>query len=206
MNACCHRAYSNGLANTPVFVKMFSDRLEIESPGAFPPFVTSDNIYNTHRPRNPHMMNAMYFLEFVRCAHEGTRRIRQTMREMELPDPEFLEHEEYTAAIRVTLRNNFRKRKAWVDSEVAEFVGMTLAQQLSTKEKRIVAFVAENGEISVTDAQHLIQKSWPAAKKLLVGLVDKGILFRKHDPSLIIGPKARYVLNRSDDADPRPPV
>ena len=39
---------------------MFDDRLVIESPGTFPTFVTPDNIYNMHAPRNPIIMNAMF--------------------------------------------------------------------------------------------------------------------------------------------------
>ncbi len=72
-----HRSY--GLRNMNIFIKMFDDRLVIESPGAFPPFVTPDNIYDSHHPRNPHLMNALYFLDFVKCANEGTRRMRDMM-------------------------------------------------------------------------------------------------------------------------------
>ena len=42
VNACVHRSY--GLKNMNIFVKMFDDRLVIESPGGFPPFVTPENI------------------------------------------------------------------------------------------------------------------------------------------------------------------
>lgn len=196
VNACVHRSYSDGLSNTPVTVKMFSSRLEIESPGGFPPFVTPTNIYDVHRPRNPYLMDAMYYLEFVRCAHEGTRRIRETMREMDLPDPEFRQQDVHATCVRVTLQNNFRKRKPWVDSDVVEIVGMTLAQQLSEDEKRVLAFIAENGEISVTDSMHLTKRSWPASKKLLERLVRKGILsHNKKNPDIDRDPFARYVLN-----------
>lgn len=57
------------------------------SPGGFPPFVTPQNIYEVHHPRNPTLMQAMAYLDYVKCAHEGTRRIRQTMADMELPTP-----------------------------------------------------------------------------------------------------------------------
>ena len=46
VNACVHRSY--GLRNMNIFVKMFDDRLVVDSPGAFPPFVTSENIYEVH--------------------------------------------------------------------------------------------------------------------------------------------------------------
>jgi len=77
INACCHRSY--GLRNMCVFVKMFDDKLVVESPGAFPPMVTPKNIYDCHNPRNPLLMNAMLYLDYVKCANEGTRRMRDVM-------------------------------------------------------------------------------------------------------------------------------
>ena len=78
VNACVHRSY--GLKNMNIFVKMFDDRLVIESPGGFPPLVTSENIYDMHQPRNPYLMAALFYLDFVKCANEGTRRMKQVMR------------------------------------------------------------------------------------------------------------------------------
>ena len=110
VNACAHRSYGNGLRNMPVFVKMFNDRLEIESPGPFPPTVTKHNIYDTHSPRNPCLMDALFYLEYVKCAHEGTRRIRDTMRAMRLPEPEFTQQSEYHRTVKVVLWNEIKKR------------------------------------------------------------------------------------------------
>ena len=43
VNACVHRSYN--LKNMNIFIRMFDDRLEIESPGGFPPLVTPENIF-----------------------------------------------------------------------------------------------------------------------------------------------------------------
>jgi ATP-dependent DNA helicase RecG len=74
VNACVHRSY--GMRNMHITVEMFYDRLVIESPGAFPPFVTPENIYDTQHARNPKLMDAMLYLGFVKFANEGTKRIR----------------------------------------------------------------------------------------------------------------------------------
>ena len=110
VNACVHRSYGNGMKNMPVFVKMFNDRLEIESPGPFPPYVTPSNIYDTHSPRNPWLMDAMFYLEYVKCAHEGTRRIRDSMKEMKLPEPTFSQSSSQHVYVKVTLRNMIHQR------------------------------------------------------------------------------------------------
>lgn len=176
VNACVHRSYGNGMKNMPIFVKMFDDRLVVESPGPFPPGVTPENIYNMHQPRNPHLMYAMFYLEFVKCAHEGTRRIRDTMIAMQLPAPEFRHSEIGHSIVRVTLRNNIKLRRAWIDQDVGRIVGESLAADLSENEKRVLNWVAENDRIGISDANKLLGLSWPAAQQLLMGLARKRVL------------------------------
>jgi ATP-dependent DNA helicase RecG len=188
VNACVHRSYS--LRTMNVFVKMFDDRLEVESPGGFPPLVTPQNIYDVHKPRNPYLMEALLYLDFVKCAHEGTRRMRDTMSEMSLPDPEFRQVESAaTPLVRVVLRNDVRQRRVWVDSDVTAIVGEAVMKDLSEDEKRAINFAAEYGEVSVSDVQRLTQRSWPSAKRVLTGLVVKNIL--------------EHRLRGSLDRDPR---
>lgn len=204
VNACVHRSYSIRAMN--IFVKMFDDRLEVESPGGFPPLVTPENIYEVHRPRNPHLMEALFYLDFVKCAHEGTRRMRETMRAMNLPAPEFRQADSAVSPlVRVVLRNNVKQRRAWVDSDVSAIVGEAVTRTLSVDEKRAVNFVAEYEQISVSDLQRLTQRSWPSAKNLLTGLVSKKILIHIVDKGKERDPQARYVLRfvaRKVNGDP----
>lgn len=176
VNACVHRSYGNGMKNMPIFVKMFDDKLVIESPGPFPPFVTPSNIYESHHPRNPHLMDAMFYLEYVKCAHEGTRRIRDTMVGMKLPAPEFRQDETGPAIVRVTLRNNAKQRRAWIDHDVSKVVSEAIAADLSEEEKRILNWTAEHGTITVSDANKLLDISWQSARRILLGLADRRIL------------------------------
>lgn len=177
-----------------IFIKMFDDRLVIESPGGFPPLVTPENIYDVHHPRNPYLMDAMYYLDYVKAANEGTRRMRDTMSEMKLPKPEFEHKHVGYALVRVTLRNNIKQRKVWVDSDAAELVGARIARELTQEERRAINFAAENKSISVSQLQRLTGKSWPAAKKILDGLAAKGVLKQKKRKGLDRDPQARYFL------------
>lgn len=193
VNACAHRSYS--LKNMNIFVKMFDDRIEIESPGAFPPLVTPENIYDMHQPRNPHLMQAMFYMEYVKCAHEGTRRIRSAMQDMNLPEPEFSQEEVGGALVRVRLRNNISHRKVFVDSDAAKIIGEKLLSSLDMNEKRVINYLAEYEKISVSDVQRLTQMTWPAAKKLLVKLEKQNIvkaINRREEATRNI--QARYVL------------
>jgi ATP-dependent DNA helicase RecG len=161
VNACVHRSYS--LKTMCIFVKMFDDRLEIESPGGFPPLVSPENIYDMHQPRNPHLMNAMRYLAFVKAMNEGTRRMRDTMTEALLPLPEFAERSGGVShKVRVTLRNSVKQRKVWIVSDVNALIGEQLSKGLSEAEKLAVNFAAEHGQINVSQFQRLTGKSWPS--------------------------------------------
>ena len=192
VNACVHRSY--GLRNMDVFVKMFDDRLVVESPGGFPPFVTPENIYEMHHPRNPTLMGALAYLDYVQCAHEGTRRIRQTMADMELPAPEFSQLEAGHAMVRVTLRNDVKQRNVWVDSGVGRAIGEALFDSLTADERRAVNCAVEDGDVSVSHIQRLTNRTWPRAKKLLMGLVEKGILVHDVRRHLDRDPQARFRI------------
>lgn len=194
VNACVHRSYI--LKNMVIFVKVFDDRLVIESPGGFPPPVTPETIYYTHSPRNPHLMQALFFMDFVKLSNEGTRRIRDTMEAMNLPKPEFSQKEVASGfdSVRVTLRNNIKLRKVWVDSEADSRLGK-IARQLEPNELRIVNYAAEHGSINVTQAQKLFsQKRWHAAKRILTSMVEKGILIHEHKGEILRDAHAVYKL------------
>lgn len=194
VNACVHRSYS--LKNMNIFIKMFDDRLVVESPGGFPPMVTPDNIYDMHQPRNPHLMDAMFYLKFVQCAHEGTRRIRDSMRKMKLPAPEFAQREVANALVQVTLRNDIEHRKVYIDTDAYEILGERLSRQLTEYERRVVNFIAENRAINVTQVSKLIDRRWGYAKKILNRLVEKGVLDHIHHPKIERDSNAYYTLKK----------
>ncbi len=195
VNACVHRSY--GLKNMNIFVKMFDDKLVIESPGGFPPLVTPDNIYTMHHPRNPTLMRAMFYLGLVKEHAEGTKRMRDTMKDMSLPPPIFEQTQSGigNAAVRVTLRNQIKQRKVWVDTDVSSLLGEALSRNLSREEKRVLNFVAEYGKINVTQCHRLIPSlaKWHSAKRVLMRLVDKGLLKQVHS-AVIRDNKAHFIL------------
>lgn len=200
VNACVHRSY--GLRNMNVFVKIFDDRLVIESPGWFPPFVTPQNIYKTQHPRNPHLMWGLHYLNFVKCANEGTRRMRDAMIRMRLPHPEFEQADRGHPIVRVTLRNDIAQRRVWVDSDVVALIGEAKAKGLSQEDHRAVNFVAENGSINVSKLQRITGHSWKSSKRLLMRLVERQILKHVHDDAKDRDPEAHFVL-RDDIGEAR---
>lgn len=196
VNACAHRSYN--LRNMNTFIKIFDNRFVVESPGGFLHPTTAATVYDAHNPRNPYTMEALFYLEFVLCGYEGTRRMRASMKEANLPVPEFAEVGTPNSAyvVKVTLKNNFEHRKVFLARDAAQSVGEALYSTLSENEKLLLNFLSEKGAISITDAVRLTEKDWSSCKKLLEKLVTDKILIRRQSSNDPRNGTKRYVLRK----------
>jgi hypothetical protein len=94
---------------------------------------------------------------------------------MELPKPEFKQSSTGPLTVRVTLRNNIKQRRAWIDKDVSRIVSEAIAADLTEDEKRVLNWTAEHGAVTISDAIRLLGLHWRRAKSLLLGLVGKRI-------------------------------
>lgn len=86
VNAVTHRSYS--MAGDCIRVEIFSNRLEITSPGKFPGVVNLDNPLSIYRhARNPRIARVLADMQITQELGEGIRRIVQEMRRIGLVDP-----------------------------------------------------------------------------------------------------------------------
>lgn len=196
VNACVHRSYA--MRNMHTTIEMFYDRLVVESPGAFQPFITPENIYDMQSARNPKLMDAMFDLGFVKFANEGTKRIRDEMLARNLPSPIFQQKEIAGGySVRVTLRNNYKQREPWIDSDVSKILGDAASGSLTPEESRAINYVARHGQINVSQFHGLVSstvKTWHTCRKILMGLCEKGILEYRHRTDIPKDPKGHFVL------------
>ena len=176
VNAAVHRSYN--LKNMNIFVKMFEDKMVIESPGAFFPPTTAATVYDTHNPRNPNLMWAMYYFDFVQCAFEGTRRMRSGMKEANLPDPLFDQRETGVFQVSVILKNDVEHRKSFVRTEAMPAMDPIVYETLSQQEKILVNWAAEGKKMTVKDAQDVLDVDWRTARAVLDSLTAKFIFVR----------------------------
>lgn len=194
VNACVHRSYN--FSGTEISVKLFPERMEIESPGGFVPPVSEKTIYVTRSARNGHLMDALRYLGYVQMAREGTRRIRESMKDHGLPDPIFKQEALHGIIVRVTLKNDHETRKRATDRDVAIHFGVELWKTLQEHEIKIAAYAFRNGAIQVSEAQRLTGRTWQTSKKDLDRLTTKGILI--FEPGAYVrDPKAIYRLKPS---------
>ena len=73
VNSVCHRDYS--IKGTEIQIKMFDDRLVVESPGRLPGLVRAENIRHTHFSRNPKIAEFLKNYNYVKEFGEGIDRI-----------------------------------------------------------------------------------------------------------------------------------
>lgn len=176
VNAVVHRSYN--LKNMNIFVKMFEDKFVVESPGSFLPPTTPETVFDAHNPRNPNIMWALYYFNFVQCAFEGTRRMRDGMREASLPDPIFVQRTTGQFQVSVTLQNDHEHRKQFVRTEAAAEINSDIYASLSESEKMVVNYLADRDKVNVTDAGLVIGMDWRGTKIVLDGLEKKEVIAR----------------------------
>ena len=87
VNAVTHRDY--GIRGTDIQIKMFDDRLEVDSPGTFAGIVKKENIRYTHFSRNPKIAAFLKDYGYVKEYGEGVDRMCRELEAIGLPDPVF---------------------------------------------------------------------------------------------------------------------
>ena len=87
VNAATHRDY--GIRGTDIQIKMFDDRLEVDSPGIFAGMVKRENIRYTHFSRNPKIAAFLKDYGYVKEYGEGVDRMCKELEAIGLPDPVF---------------------------------------------------------------------------------------------------------------------
>lgn len=199
VNAVVHRSYH--IKSAPIFVRMFDDRLEIESPGGFMPQITAENIVGTHRPRNLFLMLALREYGEVRCISEGTRRMVAEMENAQLPPPEFKQERAGSLSVVCRLRNNVADRSNSLDSEAYKKLGEAVAFGLTPEERKIVNYIMQQGRLNVSGALRIMKTTrWHTAKRALDNLVERNVL-DWHGSGRERDPHSYYTLARRGPSD-----
>ena len=86
-NAVMHRDWFIEGAN--VFVQIFSDRIEVSSPGGLPPGMNQSDLGHKSVRRNPIIADLYHRIGFIEKAGTGIQRMREGARERGYPEPAF---------------------------------------------------------------------------------------------------------------------
>lgn len=155
VNAVIHRDYR---LNRDIFVRIFDDRIEIESPGVFPGNITAANIDKAgSRARNP--LIAQNLREFQEApnidAGEGVKMMFAEMAAAMLYPPQYMQNtDKAVESVTVTLLNHERPSiwdvvSNWID---------------------------ENGEIANSKLREIAKVETLEASRMLKAWVEQGVL------------------------------
>lgn len=175
VNAVSHRDYH--LTGSSIEIRMYTDRLEITSPGGLPAHITLDNIVEEHYSRNPRIVNGLYQWGYIEELGLGIDRMIEDMVNAGHKPPKF---EAKGHRFTVVLYNNRDATRA-----VA-----TWEQGMNERQLKAVEFLQRSGAITNRDYRDLCPHVGPETLRLdLVDMVEKGILLK-------IGDKrgTRYIL------------
>lgn len=175
VNAVCHRDYK--LRGSSIELRMYTDRMEIISPGGLPAYITVDNIVEEHYSRNPRLVNGLYQWGYIEELGLGIDRMIEDMVAAGHPPPEF---DAKSHRFTVKLYNTKDPSKIVPEWE----------QNMNERQIKAMQYVQNEGSITNRDYRDLCPHVSAETLRLdLVDLVEKGLLLK-------IGDKrgTRYIL------------
>ena len=163
VNAVCHRDYR--LQGRRIEVRMFSDRMEVISPGGLPGFITVDNIVEEHFSRNPRLVAGVFQWGYIEELGLGVDRMIEAMVQAGHPPPHFKARPH---AFTVTLHNS-RGRK----------VVPKWQSNMNERQIRALTHIRDRGRIANREYRQLCPDVSPETLRLdLADLVSKGLLLK----------------------------
>jgi ATP-dependent DNA helicase RecG len=174
VNAVAHRDYA--ARGEGIRLLMFSDRLQVYSPGRLPGHVTLANLLAERYSRNEAIVQILSDMGFSERLGYGMDRMVRVMDGHGLPPPEF---NETAAGFQVTLRNG-GELISTAPPAVSEASAMRWRGfNFNPRQEKALQFLAQRGRITNSDYQALQPEvSAETLRRDLADLVDQGILLR----------------------------
>jgi ATP-dependent DNA helicase RecG len=167
INAVCHRDYR--LSGRRIEIRMFDDRLEVQSPGGLPGYITLDNIVEEHFSRNPRIVHGLFQWGFIEELGLGIDRMIEAMVQAGHPQPTF---RATPYSFTVILQNIVERVSA-----PAPWEGSMNERQL-----RALQYIQAQGRITNREYRELCPHVSAETLRLdLADLVDRGILLKVGD-------------------------
>jgi ATP-dependent DNA helicase RecG len=163
VNAVCHRDYR--LKGRRIEIRMFSDRMEVISPGGLPGFITIDNLVEEHFSRNPRLVAGLFQWGYIEELGLGIDRMIEEMTQAGHAPPHF---KATPYSFTVTLSNIKERRAAPVWEKT-----------MNERQARALTYLRDRGQITNREYQQLCPDVSAETLRLdLADLVERGVLMR----------------------------
>src|SRR5215212_7824814 len=173
INAVAHR--DNSIEGRGIEVHVYSDRLEVVSPGALLSSISLldlQQLKGVHQSRNSLVARVLRELGYMRELGEGIRRIYELMSQNDLTEPDLSSD---TTTFRIALHHRFiypQEVKLWVDA---------FAEHELTRDEKTVVRLGYDGHVispqEIWDAVGIVDTDY--YRQLLESLREKNLLYRK---------------------------
>jgi ATP-dependent DNA helicase RecG len=165
VNAVAHRDYR--LQGSSIEVRMFSDRLEIISPGSLPGYITVENIVDEHFSRNPRIVTGLFQWGYIEELGMGVDLMIEEMVNAGHPPPDFKAQE---GSFRVIFESKVERPP--LPRGVANLT-------MNERQTKALSYVQQHDRIRSRDYQDLCPDVSPETLRLdLVDLVERGVLLK----------------------------
>lgn len=168
LNAVAHRDYSPYVRGSYIQVRLFADRLEVQSPGGLYGNVTEENLEEESSTRNSVLMRLMEDLHLVENRGSGIRAMLEAMRRANLEPPRF---EDKRSSFWVTFRNH-----TLMSPEAITWLNQFARLPLNDRQRLALVYLRYNDQITNSDYQRLNQVDALTAGRELRGLVQAGLV------------------------------
>jgi ATP-dependent DNA helicase RecG len=171
VNAIAHRDYSSFARASYIQIRLFSDRIEIQSPGGLYGTVTIENLDTEQSTRNKSLMRMLEDLGLSENRGSGVPAMIGAMRAAHLTPPQF---EDKRSSFWVTFRNH-----TLLSAEAVDWLNSFSSYQLNDNQRMAILLTRQNGSITNRDYRALCNVDVAAATRELRGLFEQGI-FSQH--------------------------
>lgn len=186
LNAICHRDYHS---SGSIYIKHYSNKIIIESPGGFPEGINENNII-THPsiPRNKLIAETLQKLKYVQRSGQGVDIIFRDMLFLGKPTPIY---NIFSEAITLTLKSNLEDKKFTKflseEQEKNEII-------FNTSQIIVLKYLKDNRAMGIKDASKYAQLSLQEAQEVLSELIEYGYVERNGFKKYILTEKVYYSL------------
>ena len=161
INGIIHADY---YLSTGVRVLLYPDRLVVENPGTFRVSIAKAERGGLSDPRNKTLMTMFRLIGAVENSGQGIKRIRDTCRDLGLPEPTFIEDTDPPRVISTM--------PMWDGSD---------RDALSDRESKVLEILSRGGNETTADIGEELGISQSTASRTIKNLRDRGIVKREGD-------------------------
>jgi ATP-dependent DNA helicase RecG len=167
-NAIAHRDYSPYVRGSYIQVRMFANRLEVQSPGGLFGNVTIDNLEDEQSTRNARLMRMMEDMHVVENRGSGIGAMLHAMREANLEPPRF---DDRRTSFTITLHNH-----TLMTPEAIQWLNRFAHLPLNDHQRLALVYLNQNHNIDNQDYRRLNRVDMITAGQDLRGLVQADLV------------------------------